>query len=91
MQTSRSGSCDSLVDIGSGPVEELAGQSVETCCGVFKIRCFPNGAGIGPSKIHSSIAIVTIIIAGKGDIVRIDEISFDDELQCSVVRPTYKS
>ena len=82
---------NSLVNIGSGPVEEFAGKSVETSGGVLEIRCYPNGAGIGPSKIHSSIAIVTIIIARKGDIVRVDKVSFNFNLQCGVIRPTCRS
>ena len=82
---------DSLVNIGIGPVEELAGESVETCCGVFKICCFPDNTSIGPSKVHGSVAIVTIVIARKGDIVRIDEISFNFDLQCGIIRPSYKS
>ena len=88
MQSLRGESCDSLINVGSGPIEEFAGHGVETCCGVLKISCFPNSAGIGPSFIHSSVAIVTIIIAREGDIVRIDKVSFDDDLQCGVVRPT---
>lgn len=88
MQGTKGGSCNSLVNIGSGPIEEFARKSIETCCGILQIGSFPNGAGIGPSLIHSSIAVITIIIARKGDIVRIDKIPFDFDLQCGVIRPT---
>ena len=87
---SRSNPCDSLVNIGSGPVEELAGHGVETCCGVLEIRCFPNEAGISPCCIHSRVAVVTIVVASKSDIVGVDIISFNYDLQCGVVRPAYK-
>lgn len=88
IQASRSDFCDSLVHIGSAPIEEFAGKSVETCCGILQIGCLPNGAGIAPSQIHSGIAVITIIVAGKGDIIRIDKVPFDFDLQCDVIRPT---
>ena len=91
MPPSTKGFFDSLVNIGSGPIEEFAGESVETCCGVLKVCCFPDSTGIGPSKIHGSVAVVTIVIARKGDIVRIDEISFYFDLQCGIIRPSCKS
>ena len=85
---SRSNPCDALVHIGSGPIKEFAGHGVETCCGVLEIRCFPNGAGVAPSFIHSRVAIITVVVASKSDIVRVDVVSFNYDLQCGVVRPT---
>lgn len=90
MQPSRSGSWYSLISIGSGPIE-FGGKRVETCCGVLEVCCFPNGASIGPSLIYSCVAIIAIIIARKGDIVRIDEVSFDYDLQGGVVCPACSS
>lgn len=87
----RINSCDSLVNIGSGPIEKFAGKSIEASCGILQIRCYPYGAGIAPSLIHSSVAVVAIIISRKGDIVRVDKISFDFNLQCGVIRPTCRS
>lgn len=84
-------SCNSLVNIGCGPIEELARKSVEACCRVFEVRCCPDGSGIGPSFVYSKVAIVTIVITRKGDVVRVDVISFNDDLQCGVVRPTCRS
>ena len=82
---------DSLINIGSGPIEELAGESVETCCCVFEICPYPDSTGIGSSKVHGSVAIIAVVIARLSDIVRIDEISFDLDFQCGVIRPSCKS
>ena len=78
----------SLVNIGSSPVKELARQGVETCCGILEIGGFPNEASVNSSLIYGSIAVITIVIARLGDIVRVDEIAFDFNFQCGVIRPT---
>ena len=79
MLSSRSGSYDPLISIGCGPIE-FARESIESCRGVFKICRFPDRTGISPSFIDSSVAVVTIVIARKGDIVRIDVIPFNYNL-----------